>query len=200
MPRRRRFGGTAMARAAEKTVSPSIRISPSCGVSRPAIERRTVVLPAPLGPSSVKKLPRSTARVISAAAAMRSPPPRYEVLRPSTESIGTAAEAATGAVAPAGSMPLAKHDLVEQSAPLLVLGHHLRRVDEPEMQPLRQRVEAGIGRNVVALLQHLLPVGQLEIDEQEGCGRMRRSLGDRDAVDARQNRLGAEPVHRRAVG
>ena len=37
---------------------PSIRISPVCGCSKPATSRRMVVLPLPLGPSSVRNSPR----------------------------------------------------------------------------------------------------------------------------------------------
>ena len=39
----------------EKTVTPSMRISPSVGVSKPAIIRSVVVLPQPEGPSNVMK-------------------------------------------------------------------------------------------------------------------------------------------------
>src|SRR5579885_3715626 len=48
--------------------SPSSRILPSVGVSKPAIMRRMVVLPQPLGPSSVRNSPRSTASVILSTA------------------------------------------------------------------------------------------------------------------------------------
>ena len=42
------------------TSFPPMMIAPSLGSSKPAIVRRTVVFPEPLGPSSVKQLPAST--------------------------------------------------------------------------------------------------------------------------------------------
>ena len=54
MPIRRRCGGTLMSREDENTQSSAISISPASGVSRPATQRRIVLLPQPLGPSSVK--------------------------------------------------------------------------------------------------------------------------------------------------
>ena len=40
--------------SAEKTTSSPIRISPVSGISKPTMQRSSVVLPHPLGPSSVK--------------------------------------------------------------------------------------------------------------------------------------------------
>src|SRR5262249_51840957 len=55
-------------------------ISPSCGRSRPAIERSVVVLPQPLGPSSVKSLPCGTSNATSCAARIAWPrSPMYSV-------------------------------------------------------------------------------------------------------------------------
>src|SRR5262245_26882652 len=48
--------------------APPTLISPARGLSNPAIERRVVVLPQPLGPSSVKSLPAGTSKVTSSAA------------------------------------------------------------------------------------------------------------------------------------
>src|SRR5690606_4601030 len=44
------------------TSLPSIRIVPLVGVSKPAIMRKVVVLPQPLGPRNETNSPRSTAR------------------------------------------------------------------------------------------------------------------------------------------
>ena len=54
------------------TSSPSIRISPSLGRSKPAIIRSVVVLPQPLGPSRVKNSPRLRSRLRSSTAASSS--------------------------------------------------------------------------------------------------------------------------------
>src|SRR5438067_3602740 len=62
-------------------------ISPRCGRSRPAIERSVVVLPQPLGPSSVKSLPCGTSNATSCAARIAWPrSPMYSVQRPFTVS------------------------------------------------------------------------------------------------------------------
>src|SRR5579884_1511246 len=54
----------------------SSRIVPSLGVSKPAIMRRMVVLPQPLGPSSVRNSPCSTVRWMWSTAVTR---PKYLV-------------------------------------------------------------------------------------------------------------------------
>src|SRR5215470_7115469 len=56
MPRLRRYGGTRV------SGRPSSMISPAVGDSKPAIIRRVVVLPEPLGPSSVRNSPGATVR------------------------------------------------------------------------------------------------------------------------------------------
>src|SRR2546421_7748925 len=53
--------------------APPTLISPERGFSRPAIERKVVVLPQPLGPSSVKSLPAGTSKLMSWAARMALP-------------------------------------------------------------------------------------------------------------------------------
>jgi hypothetical protein len=53
MPMRRRLGGTNVPRTDENTVTPAISISPASGVSRPALQRSSVLLPQPLGPNKV---------------------------------------------------------------------------------------------------------------------------------------------------
>src|SRR5579859_541009 len=61
--------------------SPSSRTVPALGVSKPAIMRRIVVLPQPLGPSKVRNSPRSTLRLICSTAALR---PKYFVMSSSS--------------------------------------------------------------------------------------------------------------------
>src|SRR5688572_23973561 len=70
MPRPRRLGGTNTPLTEEKITAPPTTISPVRGRSRPAMERSVVVLPQPLGPSSVKSLPGGTSRLTSCAARM----------------------------------------------------------------------------------------------------------------------------------
>src|SRR3989454_4345082 len=60
MPRLRLCGATKTRRGTEATTRPRSAISPASGCSSPATRRRVVVLPQPLGPSSVKSSPRST--------------------------------------------------------------------------------------------------------------------------------------------
>src|SRR5215471_1459568 len=56
MPRLRRYGGTRV------SGRPSSMISPAVADSKPAIIMRVVVLPEPLGPSSVRNSPGGTVR------------------------------------------------------------------------------------------------------------------------------------------
>src|SRR5260370_5581288 len=65
MPKLRRFGAMEMPAADENTTFPCKLISPDLGTSRPAMERSVVVLPQPLGPSSVKSLPSGTSNETS---------------------------------------------------------------------------------------------------------------------------------------
>src|SRR5688572_22759615 len=65
--------------------SPPTVISPERGRSRPAMERKVVVFPQPLGPRSVKSLPCGTSKLTSCAARMVWPrSPMYSVCRPAT--------------------------------------------------------------------------------------------------------------------
>ena len=57
MPRSRRSGGTLIRWLEEKTVRSWMRMSPPLGSSRPAMQRRIVVLPHPLEPSSTEIAP-----------------------------------------------------------------------------------------------------------------------------------------------
>src|SRR5438046_5881579 len=68
MPKPRRLGATKTPRVEEYTTRSPTLISPKRGRSRPAIERSVVVLPQPLGPSSVNSFPSGTSNVTSCAA------------------------------------------------------------------------------------------------------------------------------------
>src|SRR5262249_38560912 len=62
------FGITINSRSTDATVSPSMRISPASGRSRPARQRSVVVLPQPDGPSRVTNSPCATKRLTSRTA------------------------------------------------------------------------------------------------------------------------------------
>src|SRR5437879_2512569 len=68
MPKLRLFGATKIPFSDEYTISPPTSISPDVGFSSPAMERSVVVLPHPLGPSSVNSSPSGTWNVTSCAA------------------------------------------------------------------------------------------------------------------------------------
>src|SRR6202790_2569074 len=63
MPRSRERGGTRMPRAGEETPCPAMLISPDVGCSRPATQRKVVVLPQPEGPSRTTISPAGTAKL-----------------------------------------------------------------------------------------------------------------------------------------
>src|SRR5665811_716537 len=63
MPRSRERGGTRMPRSGEDTTRPPMLISPDVGCSRPATQRKVVVLPQPDGPSSTTISPAGTAKL-----------------------------------------------------------------------------------------------------------------------------------------
>src|SRR5437667_12791720 len=73
MPKPRRLGATKTFLVEEYTTRSPTLISPARGRSRPAIERRVVVLPQPLGPSRVNSFPSGTSNVTSCAAPTLSP-------------------------------------------------------------------------------------------------------------------------------
>src|SRR5260221_4892028 len=68
MPKPRRLGATKTFRADEYTTRSPTLISPARGRSRPVTGPRVVVLPQPLGPSSVNSFPSGTSKVTSCAA------------------------------------------------------------------------------------------------------------------------------------
>src|SRR6202162_2994136 len=63
MPSSRERGGTRMPRAGDDTTCPAMLISPDVGCSRPATQRKVVVLPQPEGPSSTTISPAGTAKL-----------------------------------------------------------------------------------------------------------------------------------------
>ena len=76
MPMLRFSVGTNTLRSAELTSAEPSHTSPASGSSRPAIMRRVVVLPQPLGPSNTSSSPSSTSKLTSftaGAAFVRTP-------------------------------------------------------------------------------------------------------------------------------
>src|SRR5512146_995539 len=63
MPRSRERGGTRTPRSGDDTSRPPMLISPDVGCSRPATQRKVVVLPQPDGPSSTTISPAGTAKL-----------------------------------------------------------------------------------------------------------------------------------------
>src|SRR5262245_8851341 len=89
--------------------SPPTVISPERGRSSPAIERKVVVLPQPLGPSSVNSLPCGTSKLTSCAARMVWPcSPVYSVQSAETVSTSVLFDSELAA------HPLGNHDQDEE--------------------------------------------------------------------------------------
>ena len=68
MPMLRRRGGTCTPRSGAATSSPPIEIVPAVGCSRPAMQRKVVVLPQPDGPSSTTISPAAMRKLTSSTA------------------------------------------------------------------------------------------------------------------------------------
>src|SRR5215216_3619419 len=77
IPMLRLFGGTLTPFDASKTCRSPKEIAPSSAVSRPAMQRRVVVLPQPLGPSRTRNSPGSISRSRLSIAVVGFFPPKY---------------------------------------------------------------------------------------------------------------------------
>src|SRR5215510_7621005 len=77
----RSLGDTNTPLSTSHTVSPAMTILPASGRSRPARQRKVVVLPQPDGPSRVMSLPVSTPRLMSSTALTVTLPGALKVLR-----------------------------------------------------------------------------------------------------------------------
>src|SRR5438093_13279732 len=110
MPRLRRYGGTCVSRR------PPSRISPAVADSKPAIIMRVVVLPEPLGPSSVKNSPDATVREMSSTA--RTAPNVLDTATSSSSAPGGAVMRSTHPVASA--FPQARPKLAEEPGAALL--------------------------------------------------------------------------------
>src|SRR5579859_7129380 len=114
MPKLRRFGATNTPFAEENTTRPSTSMSPIRGRSSPAIERKVVVLPQPLGPKSVKSSPSGTSNDTSCAALTTWPlAPAYSVCSDLTLSTIVSLPLRLGDAEPPAD-DLCQHDETEQ--------------------------------------------------------------------------------------
>src|SRR5215468_10331264 len=183
MPMLRSRGGTSTPSAGEETSSPPMLMVPAVACSRPATQRKVVVLPQPDGPSSTTISPAGTAKLTPPTAAM----PANSFLRSLTSS---AADIASVLLAVAvGLVPLLD--------PVVVQLHVLLEIRIPGLDHLG--VEAGRidrrlleRRQIAELLEHegLALFRQAPVEKQLGCVWVLRSL--RHARGIR--------VHRRAFG
>src|SRR5262245_51153135 len=132
MPRLRWCGGTKSRRPGEATRRPRRLISPPSGRSSPATRRSVVVLPQPLGPSSVNSSPRSIWSETPSTAAIE---PKSLV----TPSRARSVSPAPGFAAPTPGLALLDDGLGDVLR-LDHLGEVLLGVDLEELGPLGHRV------------------------------------------------------------
>src|SRR2546425_939665 len=104
MPMPRRSGGTTPA-GVERVADPT-RIAPSSGAMKPAIRRRSVVLPQPLGPSSVTNSRSRISRLRSATAVTA-----QRVLETLTGLDVAAGQGDGSRSEPSGRLPLLRQDV-----------------------------------------------------------------------------------------
>src|SRR5262249_35143028 len=135
MPMLRLRGGTSRLRAGSETTAPPMAIVPEVGRSRPATQRKVVVLPQPDGPSSTTISPASTRKLTSSTAGS---PAMKTLRRRSTLSSADirASPAAWADLLPERSLPVAV-DLVPFLDPVMVQLHVLLEVGHPGLHHLR---------------------------------------------------------------
>src|SRR6266508_1524568 len=147
IPMSRLLGGTLMRRAASKTVRSSNAIWPSSADSRPAMQRRVVVLPHPLGPSRTRNSPSSISRSRLSMAIVGVLPTnlfdnsRMLTLDTGTTFVSTTAWIRMGSEQPLGFLAPRSGRLLKQRVPArLEVGDLLRRQVRQLLIP-RRRVE-----------------------------------------------------------
>src|SRR5262249_49707559 len=185
VPRFRRFGGRDTRRGTEAPPRPRRVISPPSGRSSPATSRSVVVLPQPLGPSSVKTSPRRTSRDARSTAGL-GPKALLTSSSAKTVSIGL--------------------DLLDDGARDVLRLHDLGQVFLGV-----DLHEFGVGRHCVLRVARLDPdapgvglgllgpddlrvAGEKPVDEDLRRGRMRRAIDEEDRAAA-----GAHRGHLRQV-
>src|SRR5919204_200311 len=181
----RRFGRTRV------TSSPCRTMRPASGTSKPAIIRRLVVLPQPLGPSSEKNSPSAIESDTSCTAATRPNP----LLTPSS-AIATLRSCAIKRVY--GRQPLS----MLTSAPVPARNRHVRRAVQAATalaavmrNPELRKVELAWGASIVAEWAHFVALsvfayaaggasavgvaGLVRLLPSAVCAPLASSLGDR---------------------
>src|SRR6516164_5624003 len=197
MPSSRARGGTRMPRAGDDTSLPPMAISPSVGCSRPATQRKVVVLPQPEGPSSTTISPAGTAKLTPSIAGR----PTANCLRRSV----TSSVAVMLSPDPSCGSSLPKAEcLVPIGNPVGMQLHILVEVRIPDLDDLG--IEAlRINRNLlergeVALLpdhEALAFLRQTPIEIEFCRIGVRRGLGDSCRVGVGRNTLrGKHHLHR----
>src|SRR6201996_4464624 len=129
MPRSRNRGGTRMPRPGDDTTLPAMLISPSVGCSRPATQRKVVVLPQPDGPSRTTISPAGTAKLTPSMAGR----PTANCLRRSVTSSVAVMTLPVSSTQP--SLPVTE-DLVPIGDPVGVQLHVLIHVRIPDLDHL----------------------------------------------------------------
>src|SRR5262249_10380116 len=179
MPRSRERGGPMMPRSGDDTTLPPIAISPPVGCSRPATQRKVVVLPQPEGPSRTTISPAGTSKLTPSTAALAPVVKRF-----SRFSINRAAVTALPLfpslfllAIPVGLVPLLE-PLVAQALELVELGHpHLDHLGVPALGIGRRLLE----RSDVAELvdgEGLAFLAEAPVHEQLGGVGALRGFGD----------------------
>src|SRR6185312_6275215 len=199
MPMSRWRGGSRMPCSGEDTTRPPMLMTPALGCSRPATQRKVVVLPQPDGPSSTTISPAGTAKLMPSTAG-----------RPTENCLRRASTLSAAVMAPA---PRALFSLaviivpVPVLDPLLVQLHVVVHFRQPDLDHLGVEALRVIGRDlergeIAELFDHegLALFRQAPVEEQLGGVGMRRGL--RHAAGVRVHRgafRGEENLDRRAV-
>src|SRR5436305_3376432 len=191
MPMLRRRGGTCTPRSGAATSSPPIAIAPPVGCSRPAMQRKVVVLPQPEGPSSTTISPAATRKLTSSTAGR----PTRNCLR--------RCETISSADIQLLPVPV---NLVPLLDPLAVERLELRKFRHPDLGVLgktRRQQRRDLQRCEIAVLpdaEDLPFFGELPFEIEPRRVRVLRGLGDTGAVGNDRHALGREEgLHRRAV-
>src|ERR1700753_1410696 len=147
MPRSRCRGGTSTPRSGDDTTRPPIAISPPVGCSRPATQRKVVVLPQPEGPSSTTISPAGTAKLTPSTAGR----PIANCLR---NAVTSSVPVMTRPASSSHSLPVAV-DFVPVGDPGLVQLHILVEVRVPDLHHL--------GIETLGIDRRLLQRGQVAL-------------------------------------
>src|SRR5665213_570234 len=196
MPMSRKRGGSRMPCAGDDTTRPAMLMVPAVGCSRPATQRKVVVLPQPEGPSRTTISPAGTAKLTPSIAGR---PMENCLRRFVTSSVAVMSSCrrslavAEGLVPFGDPRPVQLHVIVELREPDLDdLGIETWRIGRRYLE--RRQVAELLDHESLALDRHI------PVQEQLGCVGMRRGL--RYAAGVRIDRCAfgrEENLDRRAV-